>query len=267
MIVQIYEIQTPQEAERLVELGVDHIGSVIAERDNLKDPLVLQTVQTAQNAGSKSSLIPLFSDFDMIARMIDCYRPDIVHLCEALGLTGRDLSGGRLSAQVERVCDGLAGLQRRIKESFPGIALMRSVPIPAPGKARPDVILEIAGRFEPVSDFFLTDTLILPDTPLPSDLAGSQPVSGFVGITGKICDWSIAAGLIRASSIPVILAGGISPENVREGIERTNPAGVDSCTATNAAGPDGKPVRFSKDMERVKRLIELARNTELEKHR
>jgi len=29
MIVQIYEIQTPSEAEAMIHLGVDHIGSVI----------------------------------------------------------------------------------------------------------------------------------------------------------------------------------------------------------------------------------------------
>ena len=29
MIIQIYEIQTPHEAEGLIEAGVDHIGSVL----------------------------------------------------------------------------------------------------------------------------------------------------------------------------------------------------------------------------------------------
>jgi hypothetical protein len=29
-IIQIYEVQKPKEAEALVALGVDHIGSVIA---------------------------------------------------------------------------------------------------------------------------------------------------------------------------------------------------------------------------------------------
>ena len=29
MITQIYEIQTPQEAEKCIELGVDQIGSVL----------------------------------------------------------------------------------------------------------------------------------------------------------------------------------------------------------------------------------------------
>jgi phosphoribosylanthranilate isomerase len=33
MIVQIYEIQTPQEAEKCIALGVDHIGSVILSQD------------------------------------------------------------------------------------------------------------------------------------------------------------------------------------------------------------------------------------------
>ena len=29
IVVQIYEIQRPREAEKMIELGVDHLGSVI----------------------------------------------------------------------------------------------------------------------------------------------------------------------------------------------------------------------------------------------
>ena len=43
MIVQIYEIQTPREAEKCVELDVDHIGSVILDRDSWKDPVLRKT--------------------------------------------------------------------------------------------------------------------------------------------------------------------------------------------------------------------------------
>ena len=28
-IVQVYEIQTPEEAQAMIEIGVDHVGSVI----------------------------------------------------------------------------------------------------------------------------------------------------------------------------------------------------------------------------------------------
>jgi phosphoribosylanthranilate isomerase len=33
MIVQIYEIQDPWQAERCIELGVDHIGSVLLSQN------------------------------------------------------------------------------------------------------------------------------------------------------------------------------------------------------------------------------------------
>ena len=64
--------------------------------------------------------------------------------------------------------------------------------------------------------------------------SNDQPVEGFVGITGKTCDWIAARRLVESSRIPVILAGGLSPENVYEGILAIRPAGVDSCTLTNA---------------------------------
>jgi phosphoribosylanthranilate isomerase len=64
---------------------------------------------------------------------------------------------------------------------------------------------------------------------------------------------------VAASPIPVILAGGLSPENARDAILETRPAGVDSCTGTNARDAAGIPIRFKKDMARVRRFIEEAR--------
>ena len=90
----------------------------------------------------------------------------------------------------------------------------------------------------------------------------AQPVSGFVGITGRTCDWEVAAKLVAASSIPVILAGGISPENVAEALQRVRPAGIDSCTGTNARDGNGEPIRFKKDLASVKRLVETVRRFE-----
>ncbi len=78
--------------------------------------------------------------------------------------------------------------------------------------------------FEPVSDYFLTDTLMVPkDLPALSQAAEPQPVSGFIGITGVTCDWNDAKNLVAACKIPVILAGGITPDNVAEGILQGSP--------------------------------------------
>ena len=66
MIIQIYEIQTPQEAEKCIKLGVNHIGSVILSLDAWRDPLIRETVHLSRGTGAKSSLIPLFLDSDAI---------------------------------------------------------------------------------------------------------------------------------------------------------------------------------------------------------
>ena len=90
----------------------------------------------------------------------------------------------------------------------------------------------------------------------------SQPVTGFVGITGQRCSWNTAAHLVESCRIPVILAGGISPDNVVEGIRRVRPAGVDSCTRTNAIDKRGVPIRFRKDLQKVKQLVDAVREAE-----
>ncbi|MBW1998180.1 MAG: hypothetical protein JRJ29_09480, partial [Deltaproteobacteria bacterium] len=77
-------------------------------------------------------------------------------------------------------------------------------------------------------------------------------------------DWDRAREIVFSSTIPVILAGGISPENVYEAIMKATPAGVDSCTLTNRQDETGKPVRFQKDLTKVKRLVEEVRRAERE---
>ena len=119
--------------------------------------------------------------------------------------------------------------------------------------------LDIAKAFEPTSDCFLTDTLLMDS---PDTEPDTQPVQGFVGITGQTCSWDCAARLVAASDIPVILAGGISPDNVVDGILQVRPAGIDSCTRTNSLDNQGSPIRFKKDIEKVKNMVSAVREAE-----
>ncbi len=249
ILVQIYEVQTPSEAETMIRLGVDHVGSVLIEPARWRVPQVRETVRTVRQNGGKSSLIPLFNDEETVFRALDYYRPDIVHFCEML----------EDSQEGKGLQDRLCRLQLRICEHFAGIDIMRSIPIPPPGSGSREAMLAIAERFEPVSDFFLTDT-VMPAA--ENDTGEAQPVKGFVGITGETCRWDYARALVDFSGIPVILAGGISPENAARGISAVNPAGVDSCTRTNAVDADGRSVRFRKDPQRVRKLVEAVRSAE-----
>jgi len=245
LIVQIYEIQTPREAAAMAELGVDHIGSVLTAADDWKQPRLWQTIREVAAAGAKSSLIPLFDDMDAISAALDYYQPDMIHFCH----TVLDAPEG-----WEPWCGRLMSMQATVKQRFPGIAVIRSIPVPPPGMGGDFPVLELARHFEPLSDFFLTDTLLL-----ENNAVQHQPENGYVGITGSICDWDIAARLVAQSAIPVIAAGGLSPDNVGDAVKAIGPAGVDSCTLTNARDAFGQPIRFSKDPEKVARFVTEAR--------
>jgi len=255
VIVQLYEIQEPREAERLIELGVDHIGSVIPSPERWKIPAVKDVVRLVQGSPAKSTLIPLLTHEDDLLRALDYYQPDFVHFCEQIPLGDKDRD------RRQAVCAELIRIQQLVRKEFPPFRIIRSIPIPEPDLPDPapvrEAILEIARMLGRHSDYFMTDTLRG-----DGNQDAAQPVAGYVGITGEVCDGELAAALVEASPIPVILAGGISPENVHDAIRRVKPAGIDSCTRTNARDSRGKPIRFQKDMDRVRRLLDEVRRAE-----
>jgi phosphoribosylanthranilate isomerase len=102
-----------------------------------------------------------------------------------------------------------------------------------------------------VGDFLLIDTWL-----------GKEPVEGFVGITGKVADLERAKPVVLQSSVPVLLAGGLSPENVFDTMIEVLPAGADSCTHTNQVDGSGKPIRFKKDFVKVEKFVKEIRRAE-----
>lgn len=241
MIVQIYEIQTPGEAEGCIEAGVDHIGSVILDKREWKQPVLRDAIRISEGTGVKNSVIPLFDNMDAIFRSLDYYRPDFIHFCDTL----TDEDGDEIDLEK------YITIHRETRKRFPEIRIIRSIPIPVEGKAEGFPTLSIAKKIEAVSDMFLTDTWL-----------GKEPVKGFIGITGKQCDRGLARDLVKASRIPVILAGGLSPENVYESLVEIVPAGADSCTLTNKSDEEGNPIRFKKDFSRVRRFVEETRRAQ-----
>ena len=85
-----------------------------------------------------------------------------------------------------------------------------------------------------------------PDTLLLLDATDRERRGG----TGRTVDWARAAGLARQRR--VILAGGLTPENVAGAIERVEPHGVDVSSGVEAAAG-------IKDAERVSTFLENAR--------
>lgn len=242
-IIQIYELQTPQDAAKAVELGVDHVGSVLLHPHDASEATIQATIQRTRALGAVSSLIPLFSEPEVVLAALARCQPDVVHFCE-------DLHWGDVpDAALQQAFN----LQQAVRRHFPAMRIMRSIPIGRPGAASIEATLALAQYLLPVSDIFLTDTR------LGGSATAAEPVSGFIGITGQTCDWSAAAALVRHVPIPVILAGGLTPVNVGAGITAVSPWGVDSCTGTNQQDAAGQSIRFQKDWHKVAALVRCVR--------
>ena len=66
-------------------------------------------------------------------------------------------------------------------------------------------------------------------------------------------DWTISRRIVELVRTPVILAGGLGPDNVADAIRAVRPAGVDSKTKTDRDGS------HAKDLGRVRRFRDAAR--------
>jgi phosphoribosylanthranilate isomerase len=92
-----------------------------------------------------------------------------------------------------------------------------------------------------------------------AELKGRAGVRGFLidafspdayGGTGQVADWALAAE--AASAATVLLAGGLTPENVSQAIQQVRPYGVDVSSGVEAS--PGK-----KDHEKVRTFVQAAK--------
>jgi phosphoribosylanthranilate isomerase len=203
MLVQIYEVQTPEEGVALARLGVDHIGVLVGEGAFPRELPVGRTaaIFAALPPGAKRVALSLSADPAEIARVIEQTRPDIIHIGAAIELFS--------------VRDTLA-----IKAAFSNTRIMRALPIVD------EASIECANDYRGVADFLLLDS--------------HEPGDRQIGGLGRTHDWSISRRIVDAAGVPVILAGGLDADNVAAAIATVRPVGVDSKTKTDRADGSGK---------------------------
>lgn len=127
------------------------------------------------------------------------------------------------------------------------VKVFKSVHLPAAGngQARADKLVEAIRSYVEASVH-----LIVLDT--------ADPSRKIYGGTGLCSDWDVAAEIVRKSSLPVLLAGGIKPENVVEAITQVQPYGVDLVSGVERE-------TGIKDPARIKLLIAQVRKCAPEK--
>jgi phosphoribosylanthranilate isomerase len=68
--------------------------------------------------------------------------------------------------------------------------------------------------------------------------------------------------LPAAPDRPLVLSGGLTPQNVGDAIRAVRPWAVDVSSGVEARGADGKPVKGVKDPARMALFIEEVRNAD-----
>lgn len=125
---------------------------------------------------------------------------------------------------------------RTLREAQPDWWLIRSLVVHPRNEYE---LLRMIDDTHEVVDAYITDSF--------------DPVSGASGATGKVHDWSVSRRLVEYAPHPLILAGGLHPDNVEQAIRTVGPAGVDAHTGV-------EDTKGNKDAEKVRLFVERARD-------
>jgi len=214
-MIQIAGVIDEAEAMMLVEAGVEQIGFPIGVPVHRED----------MEAGDAARVIRLLKS--PVAAVLITYKgraEEILDLIKRTGAHKVQLHAGITLSEVIR-----------LKTIAPDLSVIKSLIVGVNG---PEELEAAVFKFSPHVDAFITDTY--------------DPVTGACGATGKTHDWDVSRRLVSVSPRPVLLAGGLTPDNVGRAIRHVRPAGVDAHTGVE--GPDGR-----KDARLVRAFVSEAK--------
>ena len=211
-VVQIAGIIDLDEAEMVAAAGADFLGFPLRLKDGREDLSEDEAREIIAAIATPSVCITYLQR-----------AAEIASLCDALSAPWV-----QLHAPISR------GELRALRASRPDLGIIKSLVVTRDNlQALEQEVIDLS----PHVHAFITDTY--------------DPATGRSGATGKTHDWAVSRRLVECSPRPVILAGGLHPENVYDAIVSVKPAGVDAHTGVEA--PDGR-----KDKALIRRFVSEA---------
>jgi phosphoribosylanthranilate isomerase len=110
------------------------------------------------------------------------------------------------------------GTHTELREALPGVAIVQVIHVTGPEAV--EQALSVAPE---------VDALLL-------DSGNPGLATKTLGGTGQVHDWRLSAIIRDAVSVPVFLAGGLRPDNVREAIDQVGAWGLDLCNGVRTGG-------------------------------
>ncbi|WP_240664690.1 phosphoribosylanthranilate isomerase [Methanosarcina sp. MSH10X1] len=189
MRIKICGIKRVEDAIMAAYCGADAIGLVVGQKHNSDDFIDKDLAQKIVKE------CPPYISPVLVTELDDA--EEISNLAHKIGVT---------SIQLHSDCtvDSIISLRKIL----PHIKIIKNFHVNG------FEVIQAMKPFESVVDAFILDTL---------DLANDK-----VGGTGLVHDWNISRSIVKKISKPVLLAGGLTPENVGEAIRFVKPFGVDA---------------------------------------
>jgi phosphoribosylanthranilate isomerase len=221
-LIQIAGVIDAAEAEMLRRCGVHYLGFP------LRLPVHHEDLTEEEAAAIIKSLAPPV--FGVLITYLD-EASEIASFCHVLGARVVQLHG-----DIDR--DEL----KRLKTLDPNLSVIKSLVI---GMGDDKVLEKMVRELSPFVDAFITDTF--------------DPKTGASGATGKTHDWHVSRRLVELADRPVILAGGLTPDNVKQAILEVRPAGVDSHTGVEDSTGRKSPEKISKFLAEAAEAFEIVK--------
>jgi phosphoribosylanthranilate isomerase len=220
--IQVAGVSDRDEATLLTECGIRYLGFPLrlpVNKEDLTEPAAAAIIRGLRP--------PLYGVAITYQRIAD----EIVEFMDYLGAFIVQLHGDIAVAELARL--------RRLR---PGLTVIKSLVI---GERPFQELVETVPRLDAYVDAYITDTF--------------DSATGASGATGKRHDWRLSRKLVETAAKPVILAGGLTPENVREAIAGVAPAGVDVHTGVEDASGRKDPAKLRRFVVEARAGFELLR--------
>jgi len=210
-IIQIAGIIDEDEAKMVLDAGATHLGFPFRLDFNQEDLTEEYAAQIINNLK--------ISDEAVLITYLD-KSDEIIKLADYLGCKTVQLHGPISLRELEK-----------LRNDAPQLGIWKSLVVK---NDNADELTNLVRSMENLVDAFITDTF--------------NPETGASGATGKTHDWRVSKKITELSKKPVIIAGGLNPDNVFDAIIQIKTFGVDVHTGIENA--DGR-----KDPDKVKAFI------------
>lgn len=218
MRTKICGIDTRENAIAALEAGADALGFLVGITHLAEDKI------TTEAAKAIIESLPPFVSTVAVTHLRDTGK--IVDMCRYLGVTTLQIHDFLPPEEV-------AECRRRLG----GVKIIKAVHVI---DSEPEKTIAFAQSYVGVCDAILLDSR----------------TADRLGGTGRTHDWDISREIVRSTSVPVILAGGLTADNVYAAVRKVRPFGVD----VNS----GVETDTRKDPQKMKAFIEAAKRAEAE---